>query len=69
MAAGKVRPVPLVRVPLTPQRRPWVYGLPFGVKGLCRSWQDGHWAGPMRRPEPAYRCALVISTWFGTWRV
>ncbi len=41
------------------------YGIPYGVRGLCRAWQDRNWLGPKRRPRPAYRATMVLTLWFG----
>ena len=46
------------------------YGLPYGVRGLCRTWQSDNFSGRhIRRPPAAYRATMVVNTYFGNWRV
>jgi hypothetical protein len=35
-----------------------VYGVPYGVRGLCRNWPEGQPAVQQRR------ATMVVNTWF-----
>lgn len=55
--------VPSIGLPLRmPVKHPrgCVYGIPYGVRGLCRNWPEGQPA--VQRP---YRAMMVVETWFG----
>lgn len=41
------------------------YGIPYGVRGLCRAWQTENFRGSRHRPLPAYRATMVLTLWFG----
>lgn len=41
-----------------------VYGVPYGVRGLCRNWPEGQPA-----VQRGYRATMVVETYFGAFKV